>query len=296
MYIYIYIYLNIYTYTVLKIAKCMRAGATIDVGGVADYSSGDHQEDSRCSILRSPTTSGPHPTNVWRVVSLSSGGSRSESSSLRDSLDSPLQEYVSAVRYLWGQDRPHEVHIPKDFFVECVAFPMPSLAHVTAVSSNPLNLRRFVVCGFAQIQVSGDSFFDEPDTMCIAFCSCCENGEQAWNMVRLMCHQPNIATRDREETDSVTCLHSRALRHLAPLWHSHGIPGLVTMAMSARAGDVSLVSNVFHVSHAFIRCHSCIQLSVIHSSLSVCHPSVSITALSFSLRAVKFYVVLLCMF
>jgi len=86
---------------------------------------------------------------------------------------------------------------------------MPSLSHVTAVSSNPINLKRFVVSGFDHIQVSGDDFFDEPDTMCIAFCSCCEHGEQAWNMVRLMCSQPNIATRDRQEADSVTCLHSR---------------------------------------------------------------------------------------
>ena len=68
-----------------------------DVGGVADDTSGDHLEGCRSSIPRSPSTSSPPPTNVWRVVSLPGGGSRSESASFHKSLDSPLREYVSAV-------------------------------------------------------------------------------------------------------------------------------------------------------------------------------------------------------
>ena len=150
-----------------------------DVGGVADDTNCDHLEDCHSSIPRSPSTSSPPFTNVWRVVSLPGGGAQSESVSFHESLDLPLREYVSTVQYLWVQDRPREVHIPQDFFVECVAFPVPSLSHVTAISSHPINLKQFVVSGFVHIEVSGDDFFDEPDTMCIAFCSCCEHGERS---------------------------------------------------------------------------------------------------------------------
>ena len=125
-----------------------------------------------------------------------------------------------------------------------------------------------MACGFALIQVSGPFLFDEPDTVCIDFFNCSEHGEQAWNMVRLMCNQPNFTTRDRDEADLGKCLHSRVLRHLVPLWNSRGIPGLTKMAMSARSGATSLVSNRSHITPVFISCHVCILLPV-HSLQSV---------------------------
>jgi len=166
--------------------------------------------------------------------------------------------------------------------VECVDFPMLLLAHVTAVVGNPLSLKGFVACGFDLIQVSVHFLFNEPDTVSKEFCDCCEYDKETFNMTRLMCNQCNITTRDRDETDSVTCWYSRVLRHLVSLWNFRGIPGLIKITMSTSSGTVSLVSNRSHITHVFISCHVCILCRFIVSSLSTCLAPEIIVCHSFS--------------
>ena len=115
--------------------------------------------------------------------------------------------------------------------IDVAAFAVPDFD----AGSQTLDFNRFRICGIAHLTNC------QAQKQAIAFCSCCEQGAQAWRAVVLHHHDAHFDGVCAElEILSSKCVHACAILDMC-LASNGGIEGAIRASMSTRPGEAGII-------------------------------------------------------